>query len=197
MLQLREVGSAPAGKRISVIGTTGSGKTTLASALSRQLHIPHVELDALHWGPNWEEASAEVFRERVSAALRGDKWVVDGNYSKARDIVWGRADTVVWLDYSLPVMMSRLIRRTLRRIARREELWQGNRETWRGAFFARDSLFMWQITTYRRHRRDYPALLSRPEHAHLATVRLRSPRAARRWLDEQAAAFATESESSS
>ena len=163
MTQASGGGLAQKMQRIAVIGTTGSGKTTLARALAEQLHIPHVELDSLFWEANWSEATEPVFRERVSAALRGDAWVVDGNYSKARDIVWGKADTVVWLDYSLPVMLWRLIRRTLRRIALLEELWHGNRETWRGAFFGRDSLFWWQLTTYKKHRRQYPALLSRPE----------------------------------
>jgi adenylate kinase family enzyme len=176
-LSIRDIGH-----RIAVVGTTGSGKTTLARALAERLHIPHVELDSLYWGPNWAEATEPVFREWVSAALRGDAWVVDGNYSKVRDIIWGKADTVVWLDYSLPVMLWRLVRRTLRRIILREELWHGNRESWREAFFSRESILWWMLTTYKRRRREYPALLSRPEYAHLTTIRLRSPKDAGRWL---------------
>jgi adenylate kinase family enzyme len=170
------------GRRIVVIGTTGSGKTTMARRLSQKLGVPHVELDALHWEPNWTEASNEVFRERVERALRCDEWVVDGNYGVVRDIVWGRADTIIWLDYTLPVMLWRLTRRTLRRIATQEELWGGNRESVRTTFFSRDSLFVWQLTTYRRRRRENPSLLARPEHSHLQVVRLPSPSAARRWL---------------
>ncbi|MEW5719873.1 MAG: AAA family ATPase, partial [Chloroflexota bacterium] len=74
------------GKRVAVVGTTGSGKTTLARELAHRLGYPHVELDALHWEPNWGEAPRDVFRARVDAALRGDCWVIDGNYGKARDI---------------------------------------------------------------------------------------------------------------
>ncbi len=92
-------------KRIAVIGTTGSGKTTLARQISNRLGIPHVELDALHWEPNWAEPSAEVFRDRVDRALRGDAWVVDGNYSIARDLIWTRAATIVWIDYALPLIL--------------------------------------------------------------------------------------------
>jgi adenylate kinase family enzyme len=101
------------GRRISVVGTSGSGKTTLARQISQRLAIPHVELDALHHEPDWQEAPIDVFRKRVEQSLSSDSWVVDGNYSKVRDIVWSRADTVVWLDYSLPVIMTRLLRRTL------------------------------------------------------------------------------------
>jgi adenylate kinase family enzyme len=171
------------GQRIVVVGTSGSGKTTLARRLSRALRIPHVELDALHWEPNWVEAPDEVFRERVIKALKGDTWIVDGNYSKVRDIIWSRADTVVWLDYSLPVMLWRLTLRTFRRVFHKVELWGGNRESLRTALFSKDSLFLWVLTTYKRRRREYPQLLAKPEHAHLCRVHLTSPRAADAWLD--------------
>jgi adenylate kinase family enzyme len=165
------------------VGTTGSGKTTLARQISQSLNIPHVELDALHWGAGWTPMPPEVFRERVAQALSGDTWAVDGNYGKVRDIVWVRADTIVWLDYVLPVVLMRLAWRTLRRIFTREELWCGNRETLSAQFFSGDSLFLWALRTYPRRRREYPGLFQLPEHAHLAIVHLRSPRAAREWLE--------------
>jgi len=169
-------------RRIAVIGTTGSGKTTMAQRLSERLGIPHVELDALHWGSNWTEVPPEVFRERTDLALRGDTWVADGNYSVVRDMVWGRADTVVWLDYPLWLVMARLWRRTLRRIFTQEELWSGNRERFAAQFFSRESLFLWALQTYGRRRREFPILLGRPEYGHLTVVHLRSPRAAHAWL---------------
>jgi adenylate kinase family enzyme len=169
-------------RRIVVVGTTGAGKTTLARQLAARLELPHIELDALHWDPGWAEAPLEVFRQRVVHALHGDAWVVDGNYGKARDLVWGRAELVVWLDYTLPLVLWRLLRRSLRRSLMREELWSGNRERLSHHFFSRDSLFVWALRTYRRRRVEIPMLFSRPEYAHLALVRLRSPREARRWL---------------
>jgi adenylate kinase family enzyme len=173
---------AKCGQRIAVVGTTGSGKTTMARRIAQRLAIKHVELDALHWGPNWTPAPTERFREHTAQALNGDTWVVDGNYSKVRDIVWSRADTIVWLDYPLLVILGRLVSRTLRRVITREELWQGNHEHFAAQFASRDSLFLWALRTYPRRRREYPALLQRPEHAHLAVVHLRSPRDARDWL---------------
>ena len=169
-------------RRIAVIGTTGSGKTTLASRLAQRLGIPHVELDALHWGPNWTHAPLELFRERVAQALNGEAWVVDGNYSRVRDIVWRRADTVVWLDYPLAVVMGRLVWRTFRRIFTREELWSGNRERLWEQLFTRESILLWALQTYPRRRREYPVLFKQPEYAHLAVIRLRSPRSAQAWL---------------
>ena len=94
--------------RFSIVGTAGSGKTTLARRLAQRLGVPHVELDAIHWGPNWQPAEPDDFRQRARAALRGDAWTTDGNYRSVRDIVWGRAQAVVWLDYSLPVVMDGL-----------------------------------------------------------------------------------------
>jgi len=169
-------------KRVAIVGVTGSGKTTLAHQISRILGIPHIELDALHWGPNWTPAPTEVFVERVAKALSGNAWVADGNYRAVRDLVWGRADMIVWLDYSLPLIMRRLIMRTLRRVVLREELWNENRERLSAQFLSRDSLLLWAIQSYPARRKEYPRLLSRPEYSHLLVVRLCSPRATSGWL---------------
>ncbi len=169
-------------QRIAVIGTTGSGKKTLARAMAARLDIPHVELDALHWGPNWTAPPHSDLRACVTAALDSECWVVDGNYSKVRDIIWVRAETAVWLDYSLPVTLWRLTRRTLRRLAKREVLWNGNRESWRQQFLSRESLFLWSWQTHGQHRRMYPVLFSQKEFAHLNVVKLNTPRDATDWL---------------
>lgn len=171
--------------RTAIVGTSGSGKTTLAQQLALRLGIPHIELDALHWEPNWTPAPLEVFRERTAQALSGEAWTTDGNYSRVRDIVWGRADTVVWLDYPLPVIMTRVTWRTIRRSLTRQELWNGNRERLWEACFGRDAIIWWALRTYRRRKQEYPILLSQPEHAHLSVVHLQSPRAARAWLAAQ------------
>lgn len=169
-------------RRVHVVGTSGSGKTTVAQLLAARLGVPHVELDALYWEPGWTGSPPEAFRRRVSEALNGEAWVVDGNYSRVRDIIWGRADTVVWLDFPLAVIMGRLLWRTLSRIVTCEELWHGNRESARMTFCSRESILLWALTTYRRRRREYPALFAQPEHAHLRIIHLRSPRATRAWL---------------
>lgn len=169
-------------RRIVVIGTTGAGKTTLARELSCRLGVPHIELDALHWEPNWTPAETEVFRRRVSEALKGDRWVVDGGYSKVRELIWPNATDIVWLDYTLALKMWRLFRRTFRRSITGEELWNGNRERFRTGFLSRDSLFIWLLKTHWSRRRRFPEAFTQPEHLHLRVVRLRSLRQTKRWL---------------
>ncbi len=165
-----------------MVGSSGSGKTTTAASIGGKLGLPHVELDALHWLPGWTEAELTVFREKVAQALAGPTWVVDGNYSSVRDITWSRADTLVWLDLPLPLVLIRLFNRTMHRWITREELWSGNRENLREAFFSKDSLFLWMLKSRKKHRRDYPRLVSEPEYAHLSVIHLTSVAQVDAWL---------------
>jgi adenylate kinase family enzyme len=165
-------------RRVAVIGASGNGKSTLARALAERLAVPYVELDALHHGPNWAEPELEDFRRRVGEATDGDGWVADGNYEwKLGELVTDRADTVVWLDLPLPTILSRLWRRTYRRWRTREELWNGNRESIRAAFWGRGSLFVWAVRSHYRHRRRAPDRLAGSN-----LVRLRSPEDVDRFL---------------
>ncbi|ADV67048.1 ATP-binding cassette domain-containing protein [Deinococcus maricopensis] len=167
-------------RKIVVIGTTGSGKTTLASALAGALNVPHAEQDAWNHEPDWQEAPLERFRARVDAFTAQPAWVMDGNYGKARDLGWPRADTLVWLDYPGPVVFWRLLRRTLWRGLTREELWNGNRERLGMNLVSRNGILAWFFRTHARRRQETPALLAR--YAHLRVVRLRHPREADAWL---------------
>ena len=172
-------------QRIVVVGTTGSGKTTVAGRLERILGISHVELDSLNWEPNWTslaEIDPDRFRQRVREAVSVQAWVVDGSYSVVRDLVWPKATMLVWLDYPLRLILWRLLLRTLRRIVTKEVLWSGNQESFHTQFFSRQSLFLWLLQTHPRRRRTYPGLLAQPEHAHLQVVRLYSPSETERWL---------------
>jgi adenylate kinase family enzyme len=166
-------------RRFAVIASaSGCGKTTVGRAIAAQLELPFVELDALHHGPGWTEATADELRARVQPVLQSDAWVVDGGYwGKLGDAVLEHADVVVWLDLPIRVWLPRLLRRTFRRIVRKEELWAGNRETLRGAFVGRDALIPWALRHYHRRRRLYPERL-----APFRTVRLRSQREVDRFL---------------
>ena len=167
--------------RVVVIASaSGSGKTTLGRELARRLEVPFHELDALHHGPDWTEATAEELRARVEPLLAEERWVVDGAYrSKLGDLVLERADVVVWLDLPRRVWLPRLVRRTVSRIVRREELWNGNRETLGTSSSARTRSSLFALRNYPRRRRLYPSELAPYPH-----VRLRTPAAVARWLDD-------------
>jgi len=169
-------------QRISVVGTTGSGKTTVARQISCRLKLPFIELDALYWGENWTGVSDLVFRERVKSAVRAEQWVIDGNYSRIRSLIWERADTVVYLDYSFCRTFWQLFIRTIKRSIQQESLWHGNREDLRRSFFSSDSIMLWMIKTYKRRRKQYAMLIQQPEYIHLCFVQLKSPRMTRAWL---------------
>ncbi len=171
--------------RVSVVGNSGSGKSTLARALADRLGVPHVELDSLFHRAGWQPAPADEFRACVDATTGTGGWVVDGNYSKVRDLVWGRADTVIWVDPPRYVVMRQVVLRTLRRTALRRELWNGNRERWRN-LFSRDpdrSIILWAWRTYPVNQARYATASTDPTWRHLTFLRIATRADARRLLD--------------
>jgi adenylate kinase family enzyme len=168
--------------RVAVIGTTGSGKTTFARRLAVVLDAPHVELDALYWGPGWTRRGS--FRQDVLDAIQQPRWIVDGNYSAVRDVVWRRCTAIVWLDYSFARVLSRALRRTVRRVTTGERSVAGNRETVGNQLFDREGVVWWVVRTYRTRRREFPELFDREEYAHASVVRLATPSATEAFLTE-------------
>jgi adenylate kinase family enzyme len=167
--------------RYVIVGTTGSGKTTLARELSRRIDAPHIELDGLNWGPNWTAATTDEFRAKAAEAVSLERWVIDGNYEVVRDLVWSRADCIVWLNYSLPLVLRRLLRRTARRVFTKEPCCNGNRESLRMAF-SKDSIVLWALRTYHRRRRKYPPLLAERAAAGTCIVEHQAPAETTAWL---------------
>lgn len=162
--------------RVSVIGVSGNGKTTFARRLAAKLRVRYVELDAIVHQAGWRQASDAEVREAVRAIVDSPEgWVIDGSYvKKLGDLVFEHADMVVWLDQSLLLVMRRLVKRALVDIVTQRDLFNGNRQTWRYAFFQRESLVAYALAEHFRRRRETPAYFAaRP---HIRLVRIRHPR---------------------
>ena len=172
----------PGLERVVVVGSSCSGKTTFARRLAAALGTPHIELDALHWLPHWTERPVEDFRALVANAVSSEGWVVDGNYSKARDLIWPKATCIVWLNYGFPTVMTRALFRTFRRSLTGEELYSGNRETFRKALFDKESILLWVLTSFRRRRRGFRQLRKNKTFPHLSWFEFRTPGEAERFL---------------
>jgi adenylate kinase family enzyme len=165
---------------VNLLGVSGSGKSTVGRALAARLEVPYIELDELHHGPGWTEATAEELRAKVEPIAAGPAWVIDGSYrAKLGSVVLDRADTVVWLDLPIRVWLPRLARRTITRMVTGEELFNGNRERVRN-LFERPNIFGW---AWRRHFEQRRELADRvAEHPNARLVRLRSSEEVRAFL---------------
>jgi adenylate kinase family enzyme len=174
-------------RRVSVVGTTGAGKSTLARALAHQLGVPYVELDAFMHQPGWEPRPDGEFMDDVEQATSQAGWVVDGNYSRfvIEGPVWKRADTVVWLDLPRRTVMRRVIARTLRRAVTRQKLWNGNREPLSNlmSLDPEKSIIVWAWIKHDELARRYLDAMTDPTWQNITFVRLQSPAEARRWLE--------------
>lgn len=171
-------------QRVSVVGNSGSGKSTLAAALAARIDAPWIELDSIHHQPGWTPLPRNEFRSCVATLAAGERWVIDGNYTAVRDLVWARADTVVWIDLPRLLVMRRVTGRTLRRAALRQELWNGNREPWSNwlTLDPERSIIAWSWTQHARYRVRYADAMADPAFGHLTFFRLRSPAEVREFL---------------
>ena len=162
--------------RVSVVGVSGAGKSTVGRLAAARLGVPYIELDAIHHGPHWTEVPDSEMRRIVTQLVAGDAWVIDGNYRNVRDLVWGRATTVAWVNPPRSVVTAQVLWRSVERAFTRQEYWHGNREDIR-KWIDPEHPIRWAWGTYRAQRAEYESLVA-PH-----WVRLRTREDVRRWLD--------------
>jgi adenylate kinase family enzyme len=167
-------------QRILIVGISCTGKTTLAKKLHQRLTIPYTDLDDLHWLPGWKERPIEELRAQVKHLVEQPQWIIAGNYQRTQDLSWPHAELIIWLDFPLWTIYQRLLQRTLQRVLWKQSCCNGNYESWKTAFFSRQSMFVWVKETAQRTRTRY--------HERLATtpqmVRLRSTREVKLFLKQ-------------
>lgn len=165
-------------KKVIIIGPSGAGKSTLASQLAEKLGVEHTELDSINHQANWQPIDKDEFRRIVDAKTKQDGWVFCGNYFSTLGVeFWKKADTVIWLDYSFPLVLNRLLRRTTSRGITRRELWNGNRESLVMNFFTSDSVIYSMMRSWNKQKRNFGPIFDDPEGLPgVELIRLRSPK---------------------
>ncbi|MDC1175487.1 hypothetical protein OAT67_08815 [Bacteriovoracaceae bacterium] len=162
-------------KKIIILGTTGSGKSTFAKKLSLQLGIPNIQLDLLFWKENWTYCDDPEFFSKIENATQGDTWIVDGNYSRTRHLTWPKADTIIWIDLPFWKTIYQNVSRSVKRAISQEELWPntGNKESF-SRMFSKESIILWLLKTYKKNRKRYLKAMELEEFSHINFIRLRS-----------------------
>jgi adenylate kinase family enzyme len=166
-------------RRVLVAGTSGSGKTTVAARVAVLLRAPHVEIDSLFHGPSWTRRAS--FEDDVHRFSAGPCWVTEWQYDSVRAQLADRADLLIWLDLSKITVMRQIVRRTIVRRLRRQQLWNGNVEPpLRTVFTDPEHIVRWAWKTHSRTAARVEELLAR--RSDLPIVRLRSRSEVDRWL---------------
>ncbi len=170
-------------KKINVIGTSGSGKSTFSKKLACVLDYPCIEMDQVYWGKNWAEPDDNTFFNKLESRLKSECWVLDGNYSRTNHIKWREADTIIWIDFSFSRTLFQAIKRAIKRIISQQELWPGtgNKETL-GKLFSGDSIVLWTLKCYHNNKIRYSKLPQLPDLKHISIIRLKTPQACEDYL---------------
>ena len=171
-------------RRINVIGTSGSGKSTFARTLANKLNYPHIEMDAIFWQKNWRQLDDKEFFQKLENTLNKEVWVLDGNYTRTLSIKWRQIDTIIWIDFSFTRTLYQAISRAISRIIDKKELWPNtsNRESL-NMLFSKNSIVLWTLKTYLKNKRKNASFITDPNWSHLKFIRLTSPKHCEQFLN--------------
>lgn len=170
-------------RRINVVGTSGSGKSTFATELSEILGIEYFEIDALSWKDDWKFCEDKELFEKIKLITDKNEWILDGNYGRTQQIKWRNVQTIIWLDFPFWFVFYRVLKRCIARLMDRKPLWEtNNRETFRRSFLSQDSILLWMITSYSKMKKRYSEIFEENK-TKWQLIRIQSPKEARMFLD--------------
>lgn len=170
-------------KKINVLGTSGSGKSTFAKALAKKLGYPYIEMDSIFWQDNWQNLTDDIFFNTLDEKLSRPTWVLDGNYTRTIPVKWQDVDTVIWLDFPFYLVLGRALKRATTRIITGEKLWDTNNTESLERFLSKDSIIWWTVTTYHKNKVKNAQYQYNPEFSHIRFIRITSPKEAQDFLD--------------
>lgn len=158
------------GEKIVIVGISASGKSTFARKLAGKLRVPTFHVDSLMWKPRWDYVGDEETTRRLNSASAGEDWIIEGYITKgARDCVFGRADSIIFLDYSSVRAGWWYLKRSWKhRKSARPEL-EGSPDTF-------TFIFLWRILR-KKELQSLTQYVNDPSHKG-KVLRLRSPREA-------------------
>lgn len=171
-------------KKINIIGTSDSGKSTFAKKLSLKLNIEYTEMDSLYWDDNWTPHNKEYFLQKIEEITNKNQWILDGNYRKTIPIKWQKADTIIWLDYSFCRTFFQVFKRAILRIIDKKPLWEtsNNKESFKQTFMSKDSILLWMISSYPKTKKRYKLMLKEEKYSHINIIHLKSPKECEEFL---------------
>ncbi|MBU3188520.1 DNA topology modulation protein [Clostridium bowmanii] len=106
------------GKRIMVVGSPGSGKSTFSRKLTEITGLPLIHLDKEFWKNGWIETPRAEWIKKQKGFLSGSEWIVDGNYGGTMDIRLEKADTVICFKLSRAVCLQSYFKRVITNIGK-------------------------------------------------------------------------------
>ncbi len=170
-------------KKIIIAGSAGVGKSTLGRELSKTLLMPHIELDHLFWLCNWRSRS-ESERRKIAKEKTASlsEWILCGNHFYLDEITFGKADTVIWLDYPLRISLWGVFKRALKSIVKKEKIVGCNIEKVSRLFSFRGSILIYTVKHYKKTKKRYVNMMHSSKYKHLNFICLRSPREMREWV---------------
>ncbi|TYS60552.1 DNA topology modulation protein [Bacillus infantis] len=164
-------------KRIIILGSGGSGKSTFAVQLGHTLDIPVTHLDALYWGPGWVKTPEDEWQEKQKKYLKEKSWIIDGNFSSSLDLRIKAADTIIFLDLPRYICLFRALKRSLRDYGKtRPDMGEGCREKFDLKFLK----WVWNFP--QKGRKKIINRLNSPTVQDKTIIHLRSPRSVENFL---------------
>ncbi len=167
-----------------MVGSSGSGKSTVGKSLGEFYQIPYIPLDSIFHQANWRPLDSEIFRSKVQEIVASPGWVIDGNYKAVADVIKARVTCVIFLDLPRRIIAYRILIRSLSRIVRRTELWNGNHETIGSILSPRPArnVLLYALVNFKRRRQTYlnPEFLR--AHPNARFVHLRNRKEIDRYL---------------
>jgi adenylate kinase family enzyme len=172
--RLSGLGRGEAMQRVMIIGPCGAGKSTVSHDLAASLGLPLVHMDQLNWQPGWVDAGNDRLRGLLAVEVARERWLIEGNYASTMGMRLQRADTVVYLDYPLPLCLWRLVKLIVANYGRtRPDMPDDCPERF-------DPGVLWYVIRWNHGPRQRTETLLRGHEDKV--IRFKSPRALAQWL---------------